>query len=200
MVSDLSGLSVGSKSSLFAEKINEKVFSDNFTLYQDKDPEEKMRAFFDTEGAVNENYKYTLIENGKILTPYTDKKMAKMFNLHHTGCAGGAYDGVPTLGGFSYTIKESEFSLNELLKGEKGIFVLFAAGGDFTPDGKFGTPVQVSFLMENGKLIGKLPELQISSHIYDMFGQDFRGVSNDNINDLTTDKYLVIDMNVKKMQ
>jgi len=38
-----------------------------------------------------------------------------------------------------------------------------SSGGDFTPDGGFAGPVQVSFLFDGERLIDKLPEFTVSS-------------------------------------
>ena len=50
-----------------------------------------------------------------------------------------------------------------------------ASGGDTTPDGHFATPVQLAYLMEDGKLVGRLPDLTVSGSFYDMLGKDFLG-------------------------
>jgi PmbA protein len=52
-----------------------------------------------------------------------------------------------------------------------------AAGGDFTSDGHFGSPVQVAYAYayayDDNTLVGKYPEFKISSQINSMFGEDF---------------------------
>lgn len=196
---ELNGNIFGSNSSLFSGKLGEKVFSDNFTLYQNNDSKNGPLRFFDDEGVINEGYNFPLIKNGVINSPYTDKKTSSKYNLPLTGTATCEYDGVPTLGFPSLKIKESEKSISELLNGEIGIFVDIASGGDFTSDGKFGTPVQVAYLFDGEKKVGRLPELQVSSDIFKMFGEDFVGVSKECINPLTNDKYVVINMEVAEI-
>ncbi|EOD01230.1 metallopeptidase TldD-related protein [Caldisalinibacter kiritimatiensis] len=196
---DLHGHSFGSKSSLLSEKLNKKVFNDKFTLYQNRNPKETMEPFFDAEGVVNDGYVYTLIENGKILTSYTDKKTSKLYNLPLTGSAGAEYDGVPSLGMANLKIKESEKTAKELLQGELGILVVIAAGGDFTPEGNFATPVQLAFLYDGEKLIGRLPELKIASNVFYMFGDSFVGVSKDTVSTLSNDKCLIMNMEVSEI-
>ncbi len=46
--------------------------------------------FFDKEGTVNDSDRFALIEDGVVISPYTDKKTAATFNLTHTGSAGGS--------------------------------------------------------------------------------------------------------------
>ena len=98
IVEEMNGYKVGTGASLFKDFIGEKKFSDKFTLYQSAEEEELSGVeFFDAEGVVNPDYKYTLIENGRIITPYTDKKTASQFNLPLTGSASAEYDKVPSL-------------------------------------------------------------------------------------------------------
>jgi PmbA protein len=197
---DLGGRKFGSGASIFSEYMNKKKFNENFTLYQTSHPEDVNNPFFDSEGAVNNNYRYALIENGVIKSPYTDKTVSKMYNLPHTGAASCEYDGVPGLKGIPSLIAESgEKTAKDILNGEMSIFVFIASGGDFTPEGDFATPVQLAFLFDGEKFIGRLPELQISAHVFDMFGADFRGVSCDRIISSMNLKYMIMDMDVKKL-
>ncbi|MEA1884110.1 MAG: metallopeptidase TldD-related protein [Thermotogota bacterium] len=200
MYSELHGLKYGTGGSLFSGRIDEKLFSENFTLYQTLSPVDGvLEPFFDTEGTINDDFIYPLIENGVLKTPYTDKKYASQFNLPLTGAAGGSYDSVPSLSPHPLVIKNSEKTLKELLGGEKAILVLFASGGDFTPDGKYATPVQTSFLFDGEKMLGRLPQLNITSHIYDMFGKDFVGVAKDSFTSLFPMHLPVMNLKVEKI-
>nr|WP_276575897.1 metallopeptidase TldD-related protein [Oceanirhabdus seepicola] len=198
---DLQGRKFASGASIFSELMNEKKFSSDFTLYQTSNPEDDINSkFFDDEGVVNSNYRYHLIDNGVIKAPFTDKTVAKMYNLPLTGTGAGEYDGVPGLKGWPNLIaKSGAKTAKELLNGEMAVFVFIASGGDFTPDGGFGTPVQVAFLFDGEKFVGRLPELQISSHVFNMFGEDFRGVSCDKVMSSMNMKYMIMDMDVKKL-
>ena len=180
IINEMNGYKIGTKASLFTNFLGEKKFSDKFTLYQSAEEEDLTGIeFFDAEGVVNPDYKYTLIENGKIITPYTDKKTAAQFNLPLTGSASADYDKVPTLEPRNLKIKTSDKNLKELLNGELGVLVLIASGGDFTQEGVFGTPVQLAFLTDGEKLLGRLPELKVSGELYSMFGEDYIGKSKD---------------------
>ncbi len=200
MYSELNGLKYGTGGSLFSGKINEKLFSEQFTLYQSLSPEDGvLEPFFDAEGTVNSGYRYPLIENGVLKTPYTDKKYANQFSLKLTGSAGGAYDSVPSLSPSPLVIKRSDKTLKELLSRQKGILAFFASGGDFTPEGKYATPVQTSFLFDGERLLGRLPQLNLSSHIYTMFGDDFIGVAKDSFTSLFPMHLPVMNMKVEKI-
>ncbi|MBU5437082.1 hypothetical protein KQI42_03615 [Tissierella sp. MSJ-40] len=180
ILEELDGYKVGTGASLFKDFIGKKKFNEGFTLYQSSQKEDLTESeFFDAEGVINKDYKYTLIEKGKILAPYTDKKTASQFNLPLTGSASAEYDKVPSLSARNFKVASSNKTLKELLNGQLGVAVFVASGGDFTAEGVFGTPVQLAFLTDGEKLIGRLPELTISGELYSMFGDDFIGRSED---------------------
>lgn len=197
LINDLNGNVFGTGSSLFSNKIGQKIFGKNFTFYQSLNPDDIINMpFFDAEGVVNNDYRYTLIENGVLKAPYTDKKTAIKFNLPLTGSATSLYDGVPTISPLNYNIKESNHTLNELIGGDMAILSMMADGGDFTSKGDFATPVQLAFLFDGEKIIGRLPQIQFASNIYDMFGNGFRGVSKDTFLPYSTSKFAVMDLDV----
>lgn len=193
---DLNGKIMGNGASLFQNRIGEKIFADNFSLYIERDPLESYSSPFDTEGTIVSNEHSFLIKDGAIIRPYTDKRTAKRYNFDNTGCASGAYDSVPSLGSANLEIAHSDRTLKQLLNGRLGVFVSMASGGDFTPDGQFATPVQVAFLTDGEKLLGKLPELTIKGQITDFFGADFVGVSS---NKFFNERLAVTLMNIERL-
>ena len=199
LAESLNGLLYGSGTSLFSGKIGEKLFSDGVTVFQSRSDKDHMYVpFFDFEGAVNPKDRYTLIRNGVIKSPYTNRNYAKKYDLPHTGAAAGAYDSAPDLGGVRFVIEESNKTAKELLDGKKGVLVYIASGGDFTSDGAFASPVQLGYLFDGERLIGRLPPLSISSHLYSMFGDDFSGVSKDALFPNSHDRLVVMNMKVTK--
>ena len=96
-------------------------------------------------------------------------------------------------------IEDTGETLKELLNGGQGIFIVFAMGGDFTPQGVFATPVQLSYLFDGERFIGRLPELQISSSVFEMFGENYTGCSTDSLSRLCDDRYAVAVMDVEKV-
>ena len=65
------------------------------------------------------------------------------------------------------------------MQGEPGILVTVTAGGDYTSEGLFAAPVQMAYLTDGARILGRLPEFSVSGSIYDIFGTDFIGVSTD---------------------
>ncbi|MBN1435043.1 hypothetical protein JW921_09805 [Candidatus Fermentibacterales bacterium] len=198
LYTDLSGLSIGSGASLLSGRIGEKVFSEGLTLLQCSDPKRGCGPFFDMEGVVNEGFTLPLVDEGVVRTAFTDKRTAERFGLPLTGAAGGAFDGVPCLSLPGLVPDSSDRTASELLRGDPGVLIVFAAGGEFKPDGAFATPVQLAMLHDGSRLLGRLPELRVSSHLFRIFGDDFRGVSCDSASALTDDGFMIFDADVER--
>jgi len=194
LMQELNGSAFGSKGSLLSDKMGELVFHEEFSLLQSRNPKDDILPFFDAEGVVNDDYRFPLIENGVVRAPYTDKRIADQYGLELTGSAVSEYDGVPALGPANHRIEESSQSTASLLDGRKAVFVWLAMGGDFTPQGNFATPVQLSFLFDGMRFLGRLPELSLSSSVFDMFGPDFVGVGKDPYTPMSNDRCLVMEM------
>ena len=194
--SDLNVRTLGTGASLFAGKIGEKLFADNFTLQVNRNPKASYNAFFDAEGTVLKNDSFALIENGVLKSPYGAKKAAKMFGFEATGSASGAYDSVPDASPMSIHVAPGTKSIKELLGGRKAILCVSAAGGDFTAQGEFATPIQTAYVFDGEKLLGRLPQLSARSTVFDMFGKDFVGIANDGASAHNPFRYLALDMNI----
>ncbi len=193
-VRELDGMSFGSGGSLFSGKAGQQLFSESLTLFNGR--KRARLPFFDAEGVAGEGFKY--VEDGVLKAPYCDKKTANKFGFTPSGSAFAGYDSVPTTGSSGLTIKPGDKNIKDMLGGQPAVFVSLASGGDYTNEGGFGTPAQLAFLMKDGRLIGRLPGLQLSGHLYDMYGRDFLGVSADTINPLTENRWLGFMLDVKK--
>lgn len=171
-------------SSLFSGKLGEKLFHDKLTLELNRDPATQARPFFDSEGVVLPGDRLPLIEGGRLQAVLTDKKTAAAYGLAHTGAAGGDYDDPPTIDGPlgpALSFRTDSTNIPQVLQGRPAIFALLYSGGEFTADGSFATPVQVSFLFDGKKLVGKLPEFAVRSHVYKMLGEDYIGTFEDSV-------------------
>ena len=195
-ITDLNARSMGTKASLFSDKLWEKLFADHFSLCVQRNPREDYQCFFDTEGTVLPDDRYYLIENGVLKSAYTSKKTAKQFGFDITGSAGGDYDSVPDTSYAGIGVRSGDKTIKELLGGRKAVYVVFASGGDFTSQGEYASPVQSAFLFDGTSILGRLPQISVRSNVFDMFGKDFIGMSSDGNNPHCPFKYLAIDMNV----
>lgn len=171
----LNGELYATGSSLFNGKIGEKLFNEKVNIYQWGNPKQKFSPFFDREGCILPEEKLALVKNGKLVNVFTDKKVAKMYNLPHTSAASGEYDDMPALSGTALRLDIDSEDIVKTLDGKKAILVVISSGGDFTSDGDFAAPVQVGFLFDGKKVLGKLPEFNIQSNLYKMLGDDYIG-------------------------
>jgi len=192
---ELSGMSFGAGGSLFSGKTGQKLFGDGFTLSNSRQADSL--PFFDAEGVCGDGFKF--VENGVLLAPFADKKTAAKFGFAPSGCAVADYDGTPGASSGIMRIKPGTKTVKELQGGQPAVFLSIATGGDFTSEGGFGTPAQVAFLMQDGKLVGRLPQLQLSSSVYEMYGKDYLGVSSDKVMPLSENRWLGFTMDVRKM-
>jgi len=164
--------------SLFNGKLGTKVFSDKFNFCVDRGVGNKRGVpFFDDEGATAENDKFYFFKNGVFSGLLTNKRSAKKYNLPVSGCGYAKFTSVPSYALVGYTMDVTAPSLKDLVGGGKAIYVAETSGGDMTADGTLGLPVQLAFLYDNGKLVGRLPEFSIGGSVFNVFGDDLKGVS-----------------------
>lgn len=171
----LNGESYGVGSSLFSGKLNQKLFNSRINISQYANSEKTLEPFFDSEGITLERDCHPLIEKGIFTSVFTDKKMAKKYDLPHTGAARGEYDGIPSLSSTNIHFESDATDLKSKLQGKPALVVMISSGGDFTPDGDYAAPVQVGFLFDGEKLVGKLPEFSIRSSLFKALGDDYVG-------------------------
>ncbi len=182
--------------SLLSGKLGEKAFSGKLTFCDDMNPDTSFETcFFDAEGCAAKDYRPVLVENGVLKGLLTTKKTAEQYGLPNTGTANAPYDGVPSLGFHGCRLAKTAETLRELVPG-KAVLMVIASGGDMTPDGHFATPVQLAFLLEDGKLAGRLPEISISGNFFDMLGKDYIGTVYDW--PFKKDQLAAVTMDVKK--
>ena len=195
---DLRGDAFANGATLLSGKTGQKLFSDKFSLLVSRDAE-KFDTFFDGEGVTLPGDSFTLIENGVLKAPYTSKRIAKQYNLPITGSAALEYDAAPDASPWGMKMAESGKTLKELLAGRKAIYIKNASGGDYTPQGEFASPIQTAYLYEGDKCLGRLPQLSMTSNLFDIFGNDFVGLSTDGDYAGSPYKFAVVEMNVKKI-
>lgn len=159
----------GSGASLLSGKMGRKLFGDRVSLLIDRNPPYTGR-FFDAEGVVNPEGKFYLVKEGVFCGALATKRSAHRFSLPLSGAAGSRYDGVP---GATFTGLRFENTAEGYAAAGDAIFVVYASGGDMTATGDLGIPVQMAFLMKDGKFVGRLPELMLSGNVFDVLGRDF---------------------------
>lgn len=190
---------LGTGTSLFQNQIGKEIFSKNFSLKLNNNYLDTYREIFDMEGTITPEKLSFIIKDGVIIRPFSDKRTSKKYGYENTGCASGCYNSVPTLRDADLKVQPGKKTLKELLSGQMGILIYLAGGGDFTPDGNYATPVQLAYLTDGEKLLGRLPNFTIKSSIYDIFGKDFIGMSKEKLFLMGNNNMLVTKMDIKPL-
>lgn len=197
MVKDVLAEYYVSGGSLFSGKLGEKIFNENFSLYVDRNPvTNRSAAFYDDEGEIAKDYRAEIIENGMLKRVLTSKNTSAMFQLPLSKTAAAPYDGVPSVGLPGLYLKRTAQNLKELLGNEKAVFIAITSGGDMTTEGVVGMPVQLAFLVENGKITARVTDFSASGNIKDMLGKDFVGVVSQGVFAADESEALVVKMDL----
>ncbi len=164
--------------SLLSGKIGEKVFSENLTVCHDVSKKSLwMDTFWDADGIVPKNDKLCFIKNGKLLRGYADKRIAAKYGVECTGSANHVYGDIPENGWVKLKITPMKKTPKEILNGRLAVLPVQFTGGGFNDAGDYAVPVQMSYLTDGEKILGRLPQFTMRSNMFDMFGKDFIGVS-----------------------
>ena len=185
-----------SNGSLFSGKLGEKIFNENFNVASDRNPSTSRTSFYDDEGEIAPDYRAHIIKNGVFKNVINNKDTATTYNLPLAKTASASYDGVPGIGIGGIYCKSTSPDLKTLLGDQKAIYIAITSGGDITTDGVVGMPVQLAFLVENGKVVARLNDFSASGNVKDILGKDFIGISAKDIYSATTDEVLVAKMKI----
>ncbi|MDY4186998.1 MAG: metallopeptidase TldD-related protein [Candidatus Borkfalkiaceae bacterium] len=186
-----------SNGSLLSGKLGQKVFNENLSVYVDKNLATNHTAsFFDAEGEIAPDYRPKLIENGVLKGLLANKNTAKMFGLPLIKSAAAAYDGVPQVGLEGLYLKSTAPDLKAILGKKRAILIDTTSGGDVTPDGKMGLPVQLAFLVENGKIVSRVTDFHLSANVFDLLGKDLLGVTDKGVYEMPSLPFIVAKANL----
>jgi PmbA protein len=175
IASGFSGVSVWKGVSPFAGKQGEKIFSESFTMtdnpYLEGSP---FNVPFDGEGvAVAKNF---LVRNGVVETFINDLKYAERLGLPPTGNASRGYSSLPSPSFHGIAVEPGEKSFEEIIAGiDRGIVAeqFIGLGQSNTITGDFSANMDLAYLVENGKIKGRVKDCMISGNINDLMKGDF---------------------------
>lgn len=168
-------------SALYSGKMNQQIFSPQFSLYDvNYSPDHGLYKKFDAEGTVRELSHLPLIEKGVMKNVIADLRTAKKYGVEATGNGLRSYDSAVSTGFNSLQISRGQRNTQDILKSLNNCVVVFMGhGGDFTDKGDFSTPLQLSFLVKNGEIVGRLPQLTVKTTTSEMFNSRLIEVAND---------------------
>ncbi|MBC7538776.1 MAG: hypothetical protein H7281_08145 [Bacteriovorax sp.] len=159
-------------SALFSGKLNTQIFSPQFSLYDvNYSPAHGLYKKFDGEGTIRELSHLPLIEKGMMKNIIADLRTAKKYGVEATGNGQRGSDSAVSTGFNSLVIGAGKRSTQDILNSlDECVVVFMGHGGDFTDKGDFSTPLQLSYLVKKGEIVGRLPQLTVKSTTQDMFG------------------------------
>lgn len=168
-------------SALYSGKLNTKIFSPDFSLYDvNFSPAHGLYKKFDDEGSIRELSNLPLIEKGVFKNIIADLRTANKYGVEVTGNAQRNSDSAVSTGFNSLVIGTGQRSTQEILNSLDECVVIFMGhGGDFTDKGDFSTPLQLSFLVKKGEIVGRLPQLTVKTTTDEMFGSRLIEIASD---------------------
>lgn len=183
----LSGLTyeeISKNRSYLKDKLGQKVFGDNITIFEDPlDPKSLASSSFDAEGVATQ-YK-VLVDKGVINSYVYNLKNAKKANVLPTGNGFGNGEGF-----VNATLKGEDHSLNDLCElVNNGLYISELDGlhsGLDPISGKFSLKAG-GRMIENGHLTKAIKLITIAGNVYDMFnnvlaiGNDLEEVQHNSI-------------------
>lgn len=167
---------------LLSGRMGQQIFGGEVDILLDRTPgKAPFVRFFDDEGVTLPEDKFYFVKEGRMCGLATYRRTAAAFGLPLSGCGRAEFDGVPACMYFNgITVDTHGKKLSEAYNG-RAIYIALASGGDMTQEGRIALPVQLAYLYEGGKLVGRLPEFGISGSIFDLYGKDLIAIAENDI-------------------
>ncbi|MCP4132256.1 MAG: TldD/PmbA family protein [bacterium] len=173
-VSGLNARSVYKGISPFVGKMGEQFFNEKLSLIDNPLIKESPYSFpFDDEG-VQAREKF-LIEKGSIANFITDLKHAEKLNIEPLGNASRGYATLPGPSFSNVVVEKGDTAYADILKNiKRGILVegFIGLGQSNTLTGDFSASLDLAFLIENGKITGRVKDCMISDNLFTLLKED----------------------------
>jgi predicted Zn-dependent protease len=168
-------------SALYSGKLNTQIFSANFSLYDvNYSPAHGLYRRFDDEGTIRELSHLPLIEKGVFKNIVADLRCAKKYGVEATGNGQRNFDSAVRTSFNNLVIGRGSRTTQDILNSlDECIVVFMGYGGDFTDKGDFSTPLQLSYLVKRGEIVGRLPQLTVKTTTQDLFGSRLIEIASD---------------------
>ncbi len=180
-------------SSSFSAIKEQLLFHPSFSFYQSHDPEIHFIPFFDAEAVVNPTFRISLVQEGKVITPYTNKEISQKTGLPLTGSSVPVWGGMPTLSLQAFDIQSTHQNLAEVLNGSNGILLQQIHYEDDSTRENLKVRADHVFLTDGSTILGALPPLSVSVPWKNLFSVCFKGVTIEPIIPFSNQFGLVLD-------
>jgi PmbA protein len=174
----VNGKMLAQGSSPLEGKLGERIFDEKFTLHDD--PTISMRpgsSAFDGEGIPCR--RLALVEKGVLKNFLFDLKTASQTGEESTGSARRGLTSMPSPGTSNLILEPGGAALADMLAGVKeGLWVdtVLGLGMGNLISGAFSNTLGVAFKIENGKLAGRVKNVNIAGNIYELL-KDIAAIS-----------------------
>lgn len=167
----LSGENVYRGISPIKDKVGEKIFSEKFSLIDSPHLEWCIGSQpFDDEGVIT-NYK-ELVSNGVLKGFLNDLRTGYLQNQVSTGNGFRTYSSLPRPQPSNIVVPRGDMSLREMISSvDKGLIVYNILGGGQSNifAGEFSVNVETGFLVENGKIVGRVKDTMLFGNVFELF-------------------------------
>ncbi len=185
------------KASLFNELLGRRIFHERLNIFDvGYKPDKNLFDAFDDESYIREAPELAIIKNGVFETLIYDRRTAALYDEEPTG------NGIkPDYNKSPQTLANSLLfdDMQTIETPERAILPIIMGGGSVDDKGDYAIPVQFSVLMENGEIIGMLPQLLLSGNIFETLGKNYIGTDKKYFSDTSLNPFMYTRMNVRRI-
>jgi PmbA protein len=170
LLEGLNGKNVYTDISPMKEKVGEGLFDPKLTIVDNPTIDGRYNsAPFDDEGVAS--MRNVLIEDGVLKGFYYDLKTASLSGVDPTGNGARGLFNPPSPSTSNFIIEPGDTSLQEMIAGiDQGLLVQEAlgVGQGNTVSGAFSNTLSLAYLIDKGKIVGRVKDVSIAGNIYDV--------------------------------
>jgi predicted Zn-dependent protease len=168
-------------SGLYSGKLGGELFDKRVSLVdRNWDPSCGLFGFFDGEGTVRKVGDLKLVEKGKFNSVISDLKFGKKYSLQSSGNGLRTYNRGIGVNTNLLVFEKLQSPWRSIVKSlDRCLIALVAAGGESNELGEFSSPVQIGYIAEKGRLVGRAPQVTIKTSIDRYLKSDLIDISSD---------------------
>jgi PmbA protein len=174
----VNGKIVHKGASPLADRLGDKILDERFTIVDDALVDyAASSAPHDTEGLTSG--RTVLVENGVLKNYLFDLQTAGLMGAQPTANGLRGYSSTPAPGHNNTMVSPGDMPFDAMVAGiEKGILVdeVLGGGQSNTLAGEFSVNVELGFLIENGRLGGRVKNCMLFGNVYDLLKDGVAGI------------------------